>query len=139
MADHEVDDAPSREEFAAQRADQDRTLAAMHEVEAALGSAAPGREQEWRRRVGDALETLSTVVADEEANARAPDSLLSDLERSHPRLRSRVHGVRAQYASIRETLTGLSQELATATDAVPDFSDMRQRLAWLFSALRHQR
>jgi chromosome segregation ATPase len=139
MADHEVDDAPSRDEFAAQRADQDRTLVAMHDVEAALGSAAPGREQEWRQRVGDALEALSTVVADEEANSRAPDSLLSDLERSHPRLRSRVHGVRAQYAGIRETLTGLSQELATATDAVPDFSDMRQRLAWLFSALRHQR
>ena len=29
MAEHEVDDAPRREEFAAQRADHDRTLAAM--------------------------------------------------------------------------------------------------------------
>ena len=139
MAEHDVDDVPSREEFAAQRADQDRTLAAMHDVEAALGSAAPGREQDWRQRVGEALEALATVVAEEDAHSHAPDSLLSDLERSHPRLRSRVHGVRAQYASIRETLMGLRQELAVAADAMPDFSDMRQRVGWLFSALRHQR
>jgi hypothetical protein len=139
MSEHEVGNAPSREEFASQRADQDRTLAAMHDLEAALGSAAPGREQEWRQRVGDALEILSTVVADEDDNARAPDSLLSDLERNHPRLRSRVHGVRAQYANIRETLAGLRRELANATDAFADFADVRERLSWLLSALRHQR
>jgi hypothetical protein len=139
MAEHELGDAPSREEFATQRADQDRTLAAMHDVEAALGSAAPGREPEWRERVGEALEVLSAVVAEEDANSRAPDSLLSDLERNHPRLRSRVHGVRAQYTSIRETLAGLGRELAQTPHATPDFSDMRQRVAWLFSALRLQR
>jgi chromosome segregation ATPase len=139
MPEHELDNAPSRDDFASQRADQDRTLAAMHHLEAALGSAAPGREQEWRDRVDDALETLATVVAEEEANSRAPDSLLSDLERNHPRLRSRVHGVRAQYTNIREALNGLRRELTSTTDAVPDFTDVRERFAWLFSALRHQR
>jgi hypothetical protein len=139
MSEHEVGNAPSREEFASQRADQDRTLAAMHDLEAALGSAAPGREQDWRQRVGAALESLSTVVEDEDASARAPDSLLSDLERNHPRLRSRVHGVRAQYTNIRETIGGLRRELANTTDAVADFADVRERLSWLLSALRHQR
>jgi hypothetical protein len=139
MPEHELDNAPSRDEFASQRADQDRTLAAMHELEAALGSAAPGREQEWRERVDDTLEALSTVVGEEEANSRAPDSLLSDLERNHPRLRSRVHGVRAQYTHIREALAGFRRELAGATDAVPDVADVRERFAWLFSALRYQR
>jgi hypothetical protein len=139
MPEHELDNAPSRDEFASQRADQDRTLAAMHDLEAALGSAAPGREEEWRERVDDALEALSTVVAEEEANSRAPDSLLSDLERNHPRLRSRVHGVRSQYTNIRETLSGFRRELAGATDVVPDVADVRERFAWLFSALRHQR
>jgi len=139
MPEHELDNAPSRDEFASQRADQDRTLAAMHDLEAALGSAAPGREQGWRERVNDALEALSTVVAEEEANSRAPDSLLSDLERNHPRLRSRVHGVRAQYTNIRETLAGLGRELAAVSDAVADVADVRERFAWVFSALRHQR
>lgn len=30
------------------QADQDRTLSAMHRLEAMLAAAAPGREQEWR-------------------------------------------------------------------------------------------
>ena len=139
MPEHELDNAPSREEFTSQRADQDRTLGAMHDLEAALGSAAPGREHEWRARVDDALETLSTVVAEEEANSRAPDSLLSDLERHHPRLRSRVHGVRAQYTNIGETLVRLRREFSAASNADPDAADVRERIAWLLSALRHQR
>jgi len=139
MPEHELDNAPSREEFTSQRADQDRTLGAMHDLEAALGSAAPGREHEWRARVDDALETLSTVVAEEEANSRAPDSLLSDLERHHPRLRSRVHGVRAQYTNIGETLVRLRREFSAASNADPDAADVRERFAWLLSALRHQR
>ena len=139
MPEHKLDNASSREEFAALGADHDRTLEAMHDLEATLGSAAPGREPEWRQRVDDALETLATVVAEEEANSRAPDSLLSDLERHHPRLRSRVHGVRAQYTNIRETLAGLRRELAGAPDAAADVADVRERFAWLFSALRHQR
>jgi hypothetical protein len=107
VPENEVDDVPNREEFAAQRADQDRTLAAMHDLEAALCSAAPGREEEWRRRVGDTLEALDTVVKAEQASSLAPDSLLSDLERNHPRLRRRVHGIRAQYANLGETVAGL--------------------------------
>jgi hypothetical protein len=136
MPENDVDDAPNREEFAAQRADHDRTLAAMHDLEAALGSAAPGREAQWRQRVSDRLETLETVVKAEQANSLAPDSLLSDLERNHPRLRSRVQ---AQYANICDTLAWVRRELAASHDAIPDFADLRQRLTWLLSALRHQR
>jgi hypothetical protein len=134
-----LDDAPSRAEFAAQRADQDRTLAAMHDLEDALSSAAPGREEDWRRRVSDALETLGTVVEAEQANSRAPAALLSDLERNHPRLRSRVHGVRAQYVNLGDTIAALRRELSSPSDATTDFVDVRQRCSWLLSALRHQR
>jgi hypothetical protein len=149
VPEYPADSAPSREEFAAQRAGHDRTLAAMHDLEGTLGSAAPGREEEWRRGVGEALEALSKAVQAEVADAAAPDSLLSDLERNHPRLRSRVHGVRAQYASIRKTLEELRAEV-TATDALPDalrdvlrdvtdVADLRQRCSWLLSSLRHLR
>ena len=36
-------------------ADQDRTLLAMQQLEAALGAAAPRREHAWRTEVGSAL------------------------------------------------------------------------------------
>src|SRR4029453_1259667 len=77
--------------------DQDRTLASVHALEGALASAAPGREGPWRDSVRAALDVLGEAAAEEERNAAQPDSLLSDIARSQPRLRHRVHGLRGQY------------------------------------------
>ena len=123
----------------ARRADQDRTLAAMHDLEAALGAAAPGRESSWRAAVLDALVVLDEATDDEYANAADPDSLLSDIKRTQPRLRTRVRGLRTQYAHLRQTITSMRAELAKPDDDGTDFADIRQRLAWLLTALRHQR
>lgn len=122
--------------------DQDRTLAAMHRLEAALGAAAaPGRPAPWWRDVTAALDVLADVTSLEEANAHQPDSLLSDIKRTQPRLRSRVRGVQAQYRQLRRTLDELREEFTQAAegDGEIDVADIRQRLAWLLTALRHQR
>lgn len=123
--------------------DQDRTLAAMHELEAALAAPAPGREGPWRDRVVAALTVLDEATAAEFENAERPDSLLSDVKRMQPRLRTRVRGVRIQYRHLRDVIASLRVELAADDDGegqgVADFSDLRQRLAWLLTALRHQR
>jgi hypothetical protein len=123
----------------ARRADQDRTLGAMHELEAALGAAAPGRESSWRAAVLAALVVLDEVTDDEYANATAPDSLLSDVKRTQPRLRTRVRGLRTQYAHLRQTITSMRAELGKPDEDGTDYADVRQRLAWLLTALRHQR
>lgn len=123
----------------ARAVDQDRTLVAMHRLEAALGAAAPGRQAPWWNAMRAALEDLEAATAEEEANAGRPDSLLSDIKRTHPRLRPRVRGVRAQYAHMRRALTELREELDAAGHEAPDVADIRQRLAWLMTALRHQR
>jgi hypothetical protein len=120
------------------QADQDRTLAAIHVLEAALSSAAPGRERAWRGEVIAALRDLGEATADEERNAAEPDSLLSDIARTQPRLRNRVRGLRAQYRQVRDTIDALQPELARE-EADLDAADVRQRLAWLLGSLRHQR
>lgn len=122
----------------ARQADQDRTLDAVHQLEAALAAAAPGREEAWRSAVAHSLELLDRATADEERNAALPESLLSDIARTQPRLRNRVRGLRAQYRQVRETVGTLRLELGEAGGQV-DVSDLRQRLAWLLGALRHQR
>ena len=122
----------------ARQEDQDRTLAAMHELEASLGAAAPGREESWRESVRAALTVLSEVTAAEAENADAPDSLLSDIARTQPRLRNRVRGVRLQYRRLRETLAGLRDELEEPGHGI-DFGDLRQRVGWAMTSLRHQR
>ncbi len=119
--------------------DQDRTLAAMHALEAALAAAAPGRENTWREKVQSTLAVLEEATRDEQANAGAPESLLADIARTQPRLRNRVRGVRVQYAHIRDTITSLRAELEDPQNAATDVLDLRQRLAWLLTALRHQR
>ena len=121
------------------RADQDRTLAAMHSLEAALGAAAPGRESSWRAAVLATLVVLDEVTDDEFANSTNPDSLLSDIKRTQPRLRTRVRGLQTHYAHLRQTITSIRAELAKPDDDGTDFADVRQRLAWLLTALRHQR
>ena len=128
-----------RESLEGRQADQDRTLAAMHRLEEALASAAPGREAAWRAEVVKALEVLDLATAEEDENAGRVDSLLSDIKRTQPRLRSRVRGVRVQYTQLRERIASLRRELGGEAEDDTDFGDVRQRLASLLMAIRHQR
>jgi len=122
------------------RTDQDRTLDAIHSLEAALGSAAPGREGNWQADVLAALTNLDEATLEEQHNADQVDSLLSDIARTQPRLRNRVRGLRSQYRQARDTIQTLREELdAPRDDDHLDYADVRQRLTWLLSALRHQR
>ena len=86
-----------------------------------------------------ALVVLDEATNDEYTNATKPDSLLSDIKRTQPRLRTRVRGLRTQYAQLRQTITSIRTELAKPDDDSTDFADVRQRLAWLLTALRHHR
>ena len=120
-------------------ADQDRTLLAMHQLEAALGAAAPRREQAWRNEVSQALSILGEAARDEAENAAQPDSLLSDITRTQPWLRNRVRGLRIHYRQLRDAIAALQEELDSTTGPAVDFTDIRQRLAWVLAGLRHQR
>jgi hypothetical protein len=123
----------------ARQLDQDRTLAAMHHLEAALAEAAPRREAPWRDAVLKALAELEMVTAEELANAERPDSLVSDLARNQPRLRNRARALRLQYTKLRDTISALHRELGGNREEDVDFADVRQRLGWVLTALRHQR
>jgi hypothetical protein len=106
-------------------ADQDRTLAAIHDLEAALGAPAPGRESSWLAAVLAALIVLDEATDDEHANASQPDSLLADIKRTQPRLRTRVRGLQTQYAHLRHMISSIRAELATPADDDADFADVR--------------
>lgn len=117
----------------------DRTLQAMHTLESALSDPAPLREARWRALVLDALSVLEAATAEEAANAERPDSLLSDLSRTQPRLRNRARALRLQYGKLRETLGSLRREVEEQSEVGLDYADIRQRLGWVLTALRHQR
>jgi hypothetical protein len=118
--------------------DQDRTLAAVQDLEAALSAAAPSRLAAWSDDVLTAIEALAAATAEEEANATEPDSLLSEIACTRPRFRHRVHGIRSQYRHVRETIETLREELGTGAGDL-DYTDVRHRLAWVLAALRYER
>jgi hypothetical protein len=120
-------------------ADQDRTLLAMQQLEAALGTAASRREQAWRTEVHKTLSVLGEAVEEEAENAAQPDSLLSDIARTQPWLRNRVRGLRINYRQLRDNIASLQAELNTPAAPVVDFADIRQRLAKVLAGLRYQR
>ena len=128
-----------RSSLDAHQADQDRTLDAMHSLERALSDAAPGREEDWRAAVLGALSVLDSATADELANSERPDSLLSDLAHRQPRLRNRTRALRLQYAKLCDTIDSLRHEIEDHAVAGTDYADLRQRVGWVLTALRHQR
>jgi hypothetical protein len=111
----------------------------MHRLEKALESAAPGREENWRDEVMAGLVVLGEATTLETDNADRPDSLLSDVAHNQPRLRNRVRGIRTQYHQLRERIGELEREIQQPQDRVIDFPDLRQRLTWVLTALRHIR
>jgi hypothetical protein len=54
----------ARGEALAQQTHQEHTalLSAIHQLEAALASAGPGREQDWNRRVIETLQVVSDIL-----------------------------------------------------------------------------
>ena len=127
-----------RSQMEQRQADQDRTLLATRQLEAALAAAAPRREQAWRTEVRSALGVLAEAASSEAGNAMLPDSLLSDIARTQPWLRNRVRGLRMQYRpALYDSITALLTELEEPADAMVDFAV--QRLAWVLTGLRHQR
>ena len=120
------------------RDDQDRTLRALHRLEHATGSPA-GRASRWYEDALVALVVLDEATADEQQNATQPDSLLSDILRTQPRLRHRVHGIRAQYSQIRESLRDLLDVMTHTDPDALDIPDLRRRIERLAAALRYQR
>lgn len=102
---------------------QDRTLQAMHQLESALGSAAPRREGPWRHEVLEALAVLESATTAEAENAERPDSLLADIARTQPRLRNRARAVRLAYRQLREAIVAIRRELGGSGSDVEDDLD----------------
>jgi len=126
--------AEQRVALAARQTDQDRTVEALHRLDAALVAPATGRESVWRRNVADALEVLARAVTVEAHDQGLPDSMLSDLARTQPRLRNRVRGLRRDVAR-------LSRQIEDALRIVSDdeevgMAETRMQLGSLIAALQ---
>jgi hypothetical protein len=122
-----------RQALAARQADHDRTSEAIGQLNAALVAAATGREAVWRRNVADAIDVLLQALTAESVAHRQPDSLLSDIARTQPRLRNRVRGLRAEYARLGRQV---ADTLRTLTIGDVGVAETRMHVNGLIAALQ---
>jgi hypothetical protein len=119
--------------------DQDRTLRALHQLEHAASAPQGEDGAKWHRDLLEALTVLQEAMTEEQANAERPESLLSCLAHTKPRLRSRTRGTRVQYQQLRRTVAELRSDVAMTGALDTDRDDLRRRVARLASAVRYQR
>jgi hypothetical protein len=126
--------------FASSQTDRDVTLQAIHRLEAAAGTAAPGRESDWLEQVLADLRALEGAIAKEREESLQPDSLLSMIGRDYPRrFGARVRQLRTQLDDIGRQMASLRSQLEQLRDDDTDFADIRERLGWLVRAIHHRR
>jgi hypothetical protein len=122
------------------RVEHDALLDAIHCLEAALASAAPGREQSWNEQVVVKLRPVVELLDEHARSADAADGLLAMISDAQPRLIHRVERLRREHGTLLNQARGLERQIEHhAPDELPNFQDIRQRTSWLLSALRHHR
>jgi hypothetical protein len=124
-------------ETAQRAADRERSLIAMHALEATAGRAAPGREEEWRSALADAVPALEQSFEEQRASYADPTGLMAQIARDEPRLRTWVRQLEHRWDELAETAGRLRESIeAEGTWSV---ADLREQLRWLMSALHHHR
>ena len=84
-----------------------------------------------------ALRGLELAMQQQYANA--DDGLLADVVNDAPRLYPRVDRRKKEYRDLLSQVSHLREQFdgGLATEEAPNFSEIRQRLGWLVTALRH--
>lgn len=131
---------PEQREIAADdnRTQHIRLTFSMHRLENSLGQAAPGREEKWLSDVDKALELLIVAMNESKEIVCRDDGLIEEIKHTTPRLLSRIVNLRDEFDGLFQQATTLRDQLKQAANrSNTAFTDLRQRMDWLLSGLRH--
>lgn len=130
--------AARRSAFTTSRADRDRTLEGIRDLETALARAASGAT--WFPQVVAGLDALEAAMDVERRELNRPDALLAMVAAEHPRrFGSRARNLREQYDDIIRQLASLRSQLEAHAISPAIVSDLRHRAGWIIRALHHCR
>ena len=115
-----------------------RLTFSMHRLEHSLGQAAPGREEKWLGDVVKALELLVVAMNESQDIVCRDDGLIEEIKHTTPRLLSRIANLRDEFDGLLQQATTLREQLKQAVSrSNTAFTDLRQRMDWLLSGLKH--
>lgn len=120
------------------RGEHDALLVAMHQLEAALGAAAPGREHCWNDRVRENLSGVQSALERHVASAEAEQGLFAEIDLTRPTLVRSVERLRREHIDLVQQAEALRRQVAHyGVEERPAFENIRQQAARLLEALRH--
>lgn len=117
------------------REERDDLLECMHQLEAAMGSPAPGREREWAARACGDLQRVRLSFERHILSAEGPNGLFNELEVTTAGIPLRVANLRHDHEQILEKLKSLERGLSNGTAEV-DFAALREEAIHLLAAIR---
>ena len=117
----------------------DAMVRAVHALERAIVSPAPGREEAWKQRAGAALTVVVDELRQHRESAEKPDGLVAAIEAAIGRPRELSRAI-SGHESLVESAGGLLTDLADdALRSELACEDVRERVVTLTAALRrHQ-
>lgn len=115
-----------------------RLVFAIHRLEACLGQAAPGRETDWQEEVNNALDLLLVAMKESRECVCRDDGLIEEIKIEKPFLVRRIKNLRAEFDGLFNQARALQDQVKDATETQQiGFADLRQRMDWLLSGLKH--
>ncbi|HQU46964.1 MAG TPA: hypothetical protein PK867_29435 [Pirellulales bacterium] len=117
------------------RGEHDDLLAAMHQLEAALASPAPGRAEAWAKRVGRDLRLMREHLRSHVASAETADGLCSELKAARPEMTHRIEQLQTEHGHLLDSAAALADSLHP-TETAAAFAAVRQQAAELLELIR---
>ena len=115
-----------------------RLVFAMHRLEACLGQAAPGRESDWQNQVNNSLDLLIVAMNESRDCVCRDDGLIEEIKIEKPFLVRRIKNLRAEFDGLFNQAKALQDQIKDAAETQQiGFADLRQRMDWLLSGLKH--
>lgn len=120
------------------RSERVRILMASHRTEACLAAPAPGRERAWKEAVFRALSLLRSSLTEASERGESAGGLVADLKSGNSRYFHRVDRLQQEFDEmIRRCDATLEHLRSQGADEAIDYSDIRQRITWLLTSLKH--
>lgn len=111
---------------------------AMHRLESCLGHAAPGRLDAWCEEVLTSLDLFISAMRESQEGVVNHQGLIEDIKTNSPRFLHRIEELANQFRGLLEQSVSLQKEISQIKSSHTDFADLRQRLGWLLTAVKHQ-
>ncbi|QEF97455.1 hypothetical protein Mal15_14950 [Stieleria maiorica] len=120
------------------RSERVRILMATHRAEACLTAPAPGREWDWKDGVYQALSLLRASLGEARQRGESAGGLIAELKVPGGKYYHRVDRLQQEFDEMIRRCEATIEHLRSegAGESI-DHADIRQRVTWLLTSLKH--